>query len=440
MRRLFSFLLVLLSGLLAACSSSGRLPQSPLTAALERKVGRIAYVGADGNVYTIDQAGGHQQMLTQDAHPPEEGVTRFYQLPTWSSSDNRLAFIEREIYADGRLESTVFATQSDAEDPLAIFSSTDDQPLLYLSWSPTAQWVSFLTANQDSNALQMRLAPADGGEAAVVESGQPLFWDWSPEGLELTSHAGGAAAVNPQGARLSRVRLGAEVQQFGLGIAPSSFQAPAYSPDGQHLLLAGDGGGGQQQLMLTDSAGRLENTLMDFDGSIAFAWSPKQDIAAVLNGDLVQGMTIGQLSLIDLRHPSAPETITIDSDKAIGFFWAPNGKKLAYFELLTISQPPAGDPSGGSEQIVVLELKVAQVNNGKTKQVWLFRATSQFLDYLVYFDQYQRATTIWSPDSNYLVVPAYTSADRQQLAIVPASGNFEPRYLVDAQLAFWSWE
>ena len=35
-----------------------RLPTSPLLQSLQRKVGRIGYIGNDGNIYSIDQAGG----------------------------------------------------------------------------------------------------------------------------------------------------------------------------------------------------------------------------------------------------------------------------------------------------------------------------------------------------------------------------------------------
>jgi hypothetical protein len=48
--------------------------------------------------------------------------------------------------------------------------------------------------------------------------------------------------------------------------------------------------------------------------------------------------------------------------------------------------------------------------------------------------------TIWSPDSNYLVVSAVASAEQQGLFIVPASGDYDPRFLAEGNVGFWSWK
>ncbi len=54
--------------LASACLPSGvRVPQNPLAALLEPKAGLIAYLGIDGNIYTIDQAGQRKTQITKDA-------------------------------------------------------------------------------------------------------------------------------------------------------------------------------------------------------------------------------------------------------------------------------------------------------------------------------------------------------------------------------------
>ena len=59
--------------LASACLPEGvRVPQSPLSGLLERKSGLIAYLGGDGNIYTIDQGGGHKTPITNDAFVDEE--------------------------------------------------------------------------------------------------------------------------------------------------------------------------------------------------------------------------------------------------------------------------------------------------------------------------------------------------------------------------------
>lgn len=437
MRRLPILAAILFAGLLAACSSDGlRLPQSPLTSALEHKSGLIAFVGPDGNVYTIDQGGGKLTMLTEDAHPAQDGVQRFYQYPTWSQHENRLAFVRRDVSEDGQAESSIFATEADTKDPIQIFSSREQHPI-YLYWSPDAEWVSFLTSIPATNSLAMQLTPASGGNTEVVDTGSPFYWDWSPQGMEVTAHVGGSAQTNPEGAKLSRLQIDSGVREVGLGIAPTQFQAPAYSSDGEYIMLAGEGGG-QSQLLLTNPNGILVDSLIDFDGSVAFAWSPQENVAAVVTAEPGSPLPIGRLSFIDVSDPGVPEIIETEAEGVLGFFWAPNGRELAYFVLQFVPAEEGQEDSGNP--IALLELHVADARTGKSERIWFFRPTQQFLDMLVYFDQFQRSTTIWSPDSNYLVLPAYLDTDVQGLAIVPASGNFEPRFLTEAQMAVWSWE
>lgn len=441
MRRLFISISILLSGLLVACSSSGiRLPQSPLTAALERRSGLIAYIGADGNVYTSDQSGGKLTMVTEDAHPPQGGVRRFYDFPAWSQVDNRLAFVGFELHESGDAEFTIFATGEDGEDPVAIYSSTQHIPF-YLYWSPNSTWVSFLSSVRGSSSMAMQVAPAGGGETEVVNTGQPLYWDWSPESMEVIAHVGGSAAANPDGARLSRLQIDPVVREIGLGIAPTSFQAPAYSPNGEYVLVAGAGSGGRQQLMLTDARGVAQHTLMhDYQGSIAFGWAPQGDYAAVVTGQPTSQALIGELSFLDLSTPDAPVVTETGADEVIGFFWAPDGKKLAYFKPVVVNNTPEGQDPDPANQALLFELHVAQAKNGESERIALFQPTQGFLNLFPFFDQYQRSATIWSPDSNYLVISAIAGEDSQGLFIVPASGNFEPRFLAEARLGFWSRE
>ncbi len=79
-----------------ACGPQGmHMPESPLLSALERKSGLIAYVGVDGNIYTINQAGGDKASITQDAtlQSEDDGIRLSYFLPTWSPDAKQFAFI-----------------------------------------------------------------------------------------------------------------------------------------------------------------------------------------------------------------------------------------------------------------------------------------------------------------------------------------------------------
>ena len=409
-----------------------------MLSALERKSGLIAYLGPDGNIYTIDQAGGKLNMITEDAHAAEGGVRRFYDFPTWSLEDNKLAFVGFDVRENGSTTASIFATDKKAEGAREIYSSDAHVPF-YLYWSPNGEWVSFLSSTQGTSAMAMQIAPAEGGESSLVDTGRPYYWAWSPQSSEVMAHAGGSVAINPSGARLSLVQLEPVIRETGLGIQPTSFQAPAYSPDGEHVLLAG-GTGGQQQLILTDSAGRLQRVLTDYEGTIAFDWAPKGDFAAYLTADPNSQALVGDLTFLDLRKPQEPEIITTDAEDVMGFFWAPDGKKLAFFVPVILSEAEEGEEQTAENTRFLLELHIAEPNTGDAERIAAFQPTPTFLNIFPFFDQYQRSATIWSPNSQYLVVSAVANESTQGLFIVPASGDFEPRFLTEGRLAFWSWD
>jgi Tol biopolymer transport system component len=437
---MWRWLLPIVAVALTGCSERGlRLPQSPLLAALERKSGLIAYVGPDGNVYTIDQGGGNQSKITEDAHPVEEGVRRFYDFPTWSAADNKLAFVGFEIGQDGRTTAGIFTAEPEDQPPVEVYSSDQHLPF-YLYWSPNGEWVSFLSSSPGSNSMAMQLASAQGGETSLIDTGRPYYWAWAPEGMQVLAHVGGSSATNPGAARISFLEMDPFVRAVGLRIEPTSFQAPAYSPDGEYVLFGGDSGDGQPQLVLADSAGEVLRSLADYNGSIAFSWAPRGDYAAYLSGDTSSQALIGDLTFVDLRRPDEPQHIKTDAERVLGFFWAPDGKTVAYFVPVMFSNAAEGEEQTAENSQFLLELHIAEARSGNTRRIAAFQPTQTFLNIFPFFDQYQRSVTIWSPDSNYLVVSAVASEEQQGLFIVPASGDYEPRFLAEGNVGFWSWK
>jgi Tol biopolymer transport system component len=435
---MWRWLVPLVALAVTGCSERGlRLPQSPLLAALERKSGLIAYIGPDGNVYTIDQGGGNQAMVTEDAHPLEDGVRRFYDFPTWSVADNRLAFVGFDVEENGATTAAIFATEPEAGSPSEVYASDKHLPF-YLYWSPDGEWLSFLSSSLGSNSMAMQLASADGSQTALVDTGRPYYWAWAPEGMQVVAHVGGSAALNPGAARISFLEIDPVVREVGLGLEPTNFQAPAFSPDGEYLLLAGDTGEDQPQLVLADKSGEVLRSLAPYDGSVAFSWAPRGGFAAYLTGDINNQALIGDLSFLDLRRPEEPRRIETDADQVLGFFWAPDGRKVAYF--VPVLYTPEGQEQSAETTQFLLELHIAEARNGSTARIAAFQPTQTFLNIFPFFDQYHRSVTIWSPDSKYLVISAVASEDQQGLFIVPASGDFEPRFLAEGRVGFWSWK
>jgi hypothetical protein len=96
------------------------------------------------------------------------------------------------------------------------------------------------------------------------------------------------------------------------------------------------------------------------------------------------------------------------------------------------------DAAPQQQQQLLLQLNMLDVKSGDSKELFTFRPSEQFTSILPYFDQYHHSATIWSPDSNNLVLSFLTTDGAPGIAIVAASGQLEPRLLTQGYLAFWS--
>ncbi len=429
--------------LLSACLPKGmRVPQSPLLSALERKSGLIAYVGTDGNIYTIDQGGGNQNALTDDAITEGDELLA-YLFPTWAPDGRRVAFVGyKGSSGTGISEASVYVANGDGSDRVQAFTSPHNRPV-YLYWSPSGEHLGFLATTPGGENLELDVVPAGGGEPLTLDAGQPLYWSWAPDGQSMLVHVGGSKDLRPD-ARLARLRLGdltkGAVIEESMDNRPALFQAPEISPDGMQTLFAAEADDGTPSLMLADASGQVERVIDTFAGTVAFAWSPDGEYIAYINSESARLGALGKLSIVDSRGEKS--TIAVENEPVLAFFWAPDGNQLAYF-VPSVVQPTAEptQASGGqgeSGAVIRLSLFVADVDTGDSRPVATFVPTNEFLNVLPYFDQYHRSTTLWSPDSRNLVLSAYRGDGTPGIWVAAASGNLEPRFLIEGVTGFWS--
>lgn len=401
----------------------------------------IAYMGSDGNIYTVAPSDASRVALTDDARPdPNADVAlRYYSDPSWSPAGTDLAFMEVEASPETGTRFSVRVSDQGEIGSRVVFSSPNRAPI-YLYWSPDGTQLSFITSDSRGGPLTLHLVPIDGSPGRVIDTGQPYYWSWSPTSREIVVHVGGSAADDPEVARLSHITLEPEVTESLWDLAPLFFQAPAFSPDGSSVLLAARSesfGGG---LLRVAADGRVESVLSNDESPTAFAWSPTGQTIAMMTFNPAQPSGLGDLSFLRLEPSGGVRRVQTDAERVVAFFWSPDGEGLAYFV------PVLPGTNGGGTNIalqgpsVSLKLAIADPTDGSSRDVTTFRPTSDFLRILPFFDQYLRSTTIWSPDSRRLAIPGYDAAGRAMIFIVSADGSVEPRPIAEGTLAFWSWK
>lgn len=419
---------IFLAILLAACAPGDfQVPQSPALRFLEKKSGLIAFIGNDGNLYITDQSGNSPKPITEDIN--EENSSRvLYQLPTWSQDGSQLAFVRLEQTDASALTSQLLVANVDDDSVKSVYASESEHPF-YLNWSPDNQNIGALTTTAIPQMLALQNIPADGEGRKILDTGSPFYWSWAPDGGSMIVHKNGPAIE--RASQLAFLKLDSEVIEYVLDEEPASFQAPAWAPDGSFILLTTLTEDGSQQLVLTDAQGGVQKTITDFDINVAFAWAADSEQYAYIAGTReLQNGVIGPLHVSDIH---GREEIVVD-ESVIAFFWSPDGQEIAYLLPVVVTSEDS------TEEVFYLELHILDVASGESRLIASFQPTEEFFSLVPYMDQYHQSVTLWSPDSNNIVLAFLTADGVPAIAIVPSSGVTQPRVLAEGVFATWSWK
>jgi len=435
-RRTALFGLVLVFVLLGCRFAQQQLP-GVIPSGAEVGPGLIAYAGTDGAIYTIDREGGNRQQVSPAQQGDNQDQSELVcQQPTWSPAEARLAFVCLGHGEDGFQTGWLYASRADGGELNELFSSVTDFPF-YLYWAPDGERVSYLTSG-DKDLLHLYIAPTGEGRARLVSIGQPYYWMWSPDGETILIHTGGAKRSNPE-ARIALLTPGEETGEQEFTLLPGFFQAPAWSPDGSAFLVVGQDENGEAGLLLADAQGAVQSSLTASQGMSAFGWSPGGDNVAFLTPDSPDSPSLlRRLTVLEPGEPGAP--IHVPEYPVVAFFWAPDGRQLAYFVplLKTPEDDQASLRQPQQDNELKLTLYVLDVDSGLSHQVTTFTASGGFSSMLLFFDQYQHSATLWSPDSQQLALSAKDAAGNPGVYVISASGVGGLRQIAEGDTAVWS--
>ena len=347
-------------------------------------INRLLVQGADGNIYITAPDGTEQTALTEDADNEH-----FYQQPTWSSSGEKVAWVEIDTSQDAPLS----ILRTSARDGSALYEVSTRFPPFYLYWSPDDNQLAYLSNenNQPGMALSIVDMTSSSSQADILAEGQPFYFSWSPDSERFLAH------ISNDTLALQSL----DGQQKQLPGASAQFGAPQWSRDGQALLYALETEQ-ESRLVLANEDGVVNQEITAFEDGISFGQTGKGDkIAYILTPADVGLPNFGPLYI---HHLDSQETSTVTEDDVVAFFWSPNSQYLAY--LTPETRPRATPVPEISYQAQSRELWMRwHIWDGQqTYPLSAYIPTTTFIrSYLPFFDQYARSLQLWSPDSQTIV-------------------------------------
>jgi len=401
------------------------------------RFGEIAYIGVDRRVYLTDRSGERHMRLTDVPDLPTTEL--LYDLPTWSPNGERLAFMGFDSNAEGAGRSTIYVADFAERRMDASYVSLKNSPF-YLAWEPSGESLSFLSATEDGSQLSLQRVSPDGSNYQSLLTGRPMYFSWSPRGSYVAVHTGGDAVAEGRGSKVSVYNMSnprRPVEQL-IDDRAGFFQAPSFSPAGRRVAAAVVDEDGKRRLNVYGADGDRLATVSPLNEFAAFDWSPTGEQIAFIDGyNSPFGGVIGRFRLIDLTGSATTVGMNVQDQEApitsaAAFFWSPDGSKIAVLETL---------PQEGSNRVsrYYLTLSIIDAQTRRVRRVGPFIPTASFASQVVpFFDQYQRSTTPWAPDSSALVISAVSPEEKPAIYLIDLSEE-QPRFskVADGRLAFW---
>lgn len=391
--------------------------------------GRLAYLGGDGNVYVTSADRATTIALTDDATAAPEGGGLSYHRLSWSP-DGRLAFAAVTRAGDAA-RSQLYVAESLA-GPVQVVGQSDEHFVIYIYWSPQpcpgrpgCRRLAYLIEEEDGIGLRLVEMEAGRIENWRAGAGWPFYFSWAPDGRSMVWHTGGARRQD-EAARL--VLYDVERDQVELlPQTPGLFLAPAWSPQGDRWLgvaAAEDldqlqSFNGQEPVTLTSAP----------NGEMVFAWSPAGDQVAYAIRKYTTDPFYGPIYIFDLATGRS-RRLTDVGLRILGFFWAPDGRRLGYITWLPLQNADW------------MQWRVYDLAEERDRGFKAFYPSAQMRFVISSFNQYAQSHRFWSPDGRYLVYADRNPnfVERVWLIDTLAEAGADPILIDTGSFGVWSWD
>ena len=392
-------------------------------------VNRIAYVTLERQIRTVQPDGSDAVTISL-----EDGS---FAWPTWSPDGRTLVFSGVVSGGPGEPRIGLYSYEADSGQlsELHVRQSGPNSLVAhnaphYAFWSPNGEHLAFIGGMAGDLRLYLDDKEDAVGPRPTMDGG-PMWFDWSADSRYLLVHQG-----------VDHFLITAEdgtTRRLAIPYDGPGYNVPAWRrSDSAMTFVSGRISEGYSLYTSGREAGSEPQPLTEVSGNTAFLWSPDSSALAITRGRprraFYSPVVLRVYDGVRLFSPDRSAYTVEIEEPTIAFFWSPDSTKLAY---LTLTEAPG-----------VLRWNILNGADGSRWPLADFLPSADQLVMVQFFDQYAHSHSVWSPDSQSLVIAgrtatgAVSAASRQPAdqIIVLTTDPTNPTFQVigDGYLGFWS--